>query len=627
MKAADGKSLLAMLLILLLAFALGAASLNADIVWLDEMFSLGNMGAFEPPYNPQQVIDSLAEHSSEHVPLYFVLGAQWAQLVGWAQVAMRYLSLLFGVLLIACVYGFTAAMFNRRLALTAAFLVSTSAILLWYFHEIRMYTLLMFLTVAHAWLYFRLVSGFRASRWTWAVFVATASALIYTHVFALFFFFGLFIQHCLFVSKSYRWRAILLGWAFAALTFLPYLPILAADPITVPPHSRALSTTELLTSLADILVNDLPLLWLFIIALLGLTLRSGKAHNATILRLFTIATTVVVPLVFLTAIFQFIELTRLRYFLIVLPFILIVFAYFLEAVRRSRVIVALFLLLWLAGGWKSWRLAEAWTYGAHDWLRLDHPPPLHRYTDALQSKARAHDILLSSINPSVVTRHLKHGYTAIEYYIDTLLGIDGAFVSAKLTGDELREEYRKQVAASPYLLFAYEKNDKPANFDEVLALLQADYRACEVLADERGIFIERYVDKALTCDRAYAPIQYDNGITIIDKFADYDKEQKTVRVVTGWQVADEAQLHQYNVSLQILTPEWEKVGQAQDRHLYDDLLPWYRHELSTAGLPVGDYRLVVILHHRYSGKKVMGSDLETSQTGQFVTVLEFSIKE
>ncbi len=529
----SGKYHFALILILLFAFAIGLVGLNADIVWMDEMYSLANMGAFESPYNPAQVVASLAEYSSDHVPLYFLFGSQWGQLAGWSQVAMRYLSLLFGILLITMSYRFAADMFNRRLALTVAFLLSTSTILLWYFHEIRMYTLLMFLTVAQTWLYFRLVSGFRASRWTWAIFVATASALIYTHVFTLFFFFGLFIQHCLFISKSCRWRAILLGWAFAALTFLPYLPTFVAGFSKASlGHPRSLPTAELITSFAHILVNGAPLLWVFIIVLLGLAVRWGKAQDTTVLRLATIVVTVILSLVVLNAILQTISITRLRYFMIVQPFIIIMFAYLLLEAYRLRVILALFALLWLASGYYAWSQAENWMYVGHHTLLLDNPP-IHRYSDALQFKTREHDTLFSTTNAGTITWRLKHGYTTIEYYIDTLLGIDGAFVSAKITGGELSEEYRKQVAASPYLLFAYEKDDKPANFDEVLALLQADYRACGTLADEQDIFIERYVDKALTCDRAYAPIQYDNGITIIDKFADYDEEQKTVRVVTG----------------------------------------------------------------------------------------------
>ena len=84
----------AMVGLLLIGFALGAQKLNADNLWLDELYSLSNMGVFAQPYSLPEVVDSLTEHSPNHVPLYFFLGAQWARFVGWSQLPMRYLSLL-----------------------------------------------------------------------------------------------------------------------------------------------------------------------------------------------------------------------------------------------------------------------------------------------------------------------------------------------------------------------------------------------------------------------------------------------------------------------------------------------------------------------------------------------------
>ena len=104
--------------------------------------------------------------------------------------------------------------------------------------------------------------------------------------------------------------------------------------------------------------------------------------------------------------------------------------------------------------------------------------------------------------------------------------------------------------------------------------------------------------ESLACDRQYQPIHYENGIKIVDKFGGYDSERESVRVVTGWEVADEAQLDEYNVSIQIITPDWQKVGQAPDRHLHDDVLKWYAAEISTAGLSAGTYHVVVILYDR-----------------------------
>ena len=166
-----------MTLVLLLAFALGANGLNADVIWLDELYSITILGAFDLPQNPAQIVDLMVEYNHwDHVPFYFILGA------GWSQFSLRLLSLFFGVLMVAWLYHFTLDAVNRRTAVVAACLMATSAFMIWYFHEIRMYSLLMLLAVMHTWFYWRLARGF-GSTWltTEILFILTCSALLYTH--------------------------------------------------------------------------------------------------------------------------------------------------------------------------------------------------------------------------------------------------------------------------------------------------------------------------------------------------------------------------------------------------------------------------------------------------------------
>ena len=96
------------------------------------------------------------------------------------------------------------------------------------------------------------------------------------------------------------------------------------------------------------------------------------------------------------------------------------------------------------------------------------------------------------------------------------------------------------------MIFVYDPLDKPVIFDDVLAAVQADYAQCEVLVNRDTIFAQRYVYQSLSCNREYQPINYDNGIKIVDRFGDYNVDSESIRVVTGWEVADEAQLDQYN---------------------------------------------------------------------------------
>ena len=311
-----------MLPVLLLAMALGAAGLNTDIVWMDEMFSLGNMGAFDDFFSPVEVLASLSEESPDHVPLYFVLGSQWARLAGWSQVALRYLSLLFGLLLIASVYRLTADLDNRFAGLVAAFLVTTCAMINLYSHEIRMYTMLSWLAIAHAWMYWRLQVDGRGGRPTQFFFVVSAILLLYVHIFSVFFFVGLGLQHLIFAKITRRWFGIVAGWGVAILAFLPYLPIFAVGFRGVTRSStiaaKALPTAEIAELLAHLLVNEVLVLWLPIVALAArLLARRGRGNFLRIL----VMTLFMIGAIFLfNSVHKSLNPTRFRYFVIAMPF-------------------------------------------------------------------------------------------------------------------------------------------------------------------------------------------------------------------------------------------------------------------------------------------------------------------
>ena len=615
-----------MVLLLLGGFALGAQKLNADFLWLDELYSLSNMGVFRGPYSLPQVVDSLSAHSPNHVPLYFFLGAGWARLVGFAQLPMRYLSLLFGSLLVAWLYRYAADALNRRTAIAAALLLTTSGFVMMYWHEIRMYTLLPLLMVVHAWLYWRLASKRRANRAAWFFFIATAIAQLYTHVFSVFFFAGLGLQHLIFARRIKQWRPIALAWALSALAFLPYLPGYLrgamAERTIASLQQTALSAPEIARHLAHIAVNGVELLWLPLLALAGLALWKGPRPG--IMRLLAVWAGIILSLLLFNEFFPLIDKLRFRFFLAAMPFFVMLCASFLSAPGRWRLVALPFMLLWIAGGLHIHSLGDRWSYAGRNTLFAD-IPPLHRYADSLRNHTRELDMLVGFSRSKFVDWPLRHDKSIADYYFGAILKLDHAFLLLDGAEPDLPRAIGRLIDDHPYLLLAHEPDSEPPVFDQTVAIIEADYAACAILVDEARLFVRRYVDKSLACDRAYQPIHFENGIKILDKFGAYDRERDALRLVTGWEVADAAQLGAYNVSFQIITPDWQRVGQAPDRHLHDGILKWHRSEISTAELSPGEYRAVVILYDRYSKAKAAGVDLATGERGTIFPILEFSV--
>ena len=176
----------------------------------------------------------------------------------------------------------------------------------------------------------------------------------------------------------------------------------------------------------------------------------------------------------------------------------------------------------------------------------------------------------------------------------------------------------------PYFLFAYDPGNKPPNADIALDIIHEDYVPCKVVVNKPDLLIQRYVHFVMDCNHQPAPMEYGNDIRVFDRAARYDSGSEVLQILTWWEVADEGLLDEYNVSMQIITPDWRNVRQ-EDRHLYE-LPPWNVIELSTEGLPPGDYRLMMILYHRDTGEKVSGLDLTSGETGNLLPLLAFAIE-
>ena len=621
-----GGSLWLMLGILLLAFALGAGQLNADILWVDEMHSVSAFGAANPSQDIAGLIAKLADKTPEHAPLYFVMGAGWAQVVGWSQVALRYLSLLCGILALAWLYRIGVELLGRRSALMAAFLCASNAFVIIYFHELRNYTLWLLLCLLHFWLYWRLRAGGRAAWTRWLAMVLTASAMLYTHVFSLFVLLAYGACHLLAPVKDRRWLGVAIAWGFAALSFLPWLLPLAASFAQATDidslRAKADTTIALMPMLAAIAANGIELLWLPIAAMLGWRVWRGRWREW--LPLGMVAAAIVIAIIAYHELAPFLSARRLRYFLPALAFALLIIGHLLATAQHWRIVAALFLCCWLAGGWHITRQAERWAYAGHHSLLVPHPP-LHKFADALRGVARPQDALLGFTQSSFLNHGLHFGFSAIDYYSRTMLGIPGALILTTLDGDALRSQLERMVGAHPHLLLAYQPQQPPANLDSVKALLAQDFKACQILHADADVFVERYTMQTMPCERHAHEFHYAEGIRIMDAVADYDAQAKRLHVLSGWQVADESLLEAYNLSIQVFDSASQKVLQAPDRHLSDGILPWYALELATDQLPEGDYRLALIVYDRYSGKKLTGVDIKTGQASQIFSPLAFSV--
>ena len=613
-----------MTIVLLLAFSLGANGLNTDPFWTDEMFAVANMGGFDPPRGPLAIIDSVSSHFPDHVPLFFLMGAAWAQVAGWTQFALRALPVLAGLLLIAWIYRLGRDLLNPAAGMVAAILLSSSAYVILYIHDFRMYSLFLLFAAMHSWLYWRLLSRASTGRALWIGFVLSALLLLYVHLFSLIYFAGIGVYHLLCARRSRRFTGLLMCWGIAGALFLPYLPVLIAgirralslETVT----EQAATPIELLPTLLWLLTNGSWLLVPLILAAMILAIRRRPHANA--LQLLIIPAVMLSLILLVNALIGLIPIDRMRYFLILwLPFVLLV-AGILTPRGRLNWLGALILALWIAAGVQFYRSQEIRQHIGGMSKQFLYPP-VQDWAFRLQGKTRSLDYLLGFSDSDHINVDLDLGFSTADYYTHIYLGIDGAFIQRRGWGDWLETNIRRNMSDEPYLLFLYNPADQPPTFDNIHGKIQDRFLPCEVVLDQPDLLAQRWVHPLSACDHDYLPIAYENGIRILDRFGAYDEEASLVRLVIGWELADEAQLRQYNVSLQILDADWEKRAQ-MDRHFHSAMIKWDQVELSTSMLPPADYRLAVIVYDRVTGEKVAGRDLKSGESGGILPLLSFS---
>lgn len=134
-------------------------------------------------------------------PIYPTLGMLWAECFGQSDTAIRSLSAVMGVITVPLLFLVGRRLFDWRVGLLSALLLSVSPYQVYYSQEHRYYALFLMLCLASIWLLLRALgvgdrreegpieaAGLspRPRSWSWAGYVLTSVLAFYTHSFALF---------------------------------------------------------------------------------------------------------------------------------------------------------------------------------------------------------------------------------------------------------------------------------------------------------------------------------------------------------------------------------------------------------------------------------------------------------
>ncbi|MDQ3644048.1 MAG: glycosyltransferase family 39 protein [Actinomycetota bacterium] len=161
-----------------LAALLRFATLDARGYWLDEVLTVDILRE-----GFGGMLSRLGEPGGGG-PVYFFVAWPWAQVFGTSEVALRFLSALFGTATVPVAYWAARELASRRAGLIAAALAATSPLLVWQSQEVRPYALLVLLGGVSFALFLRVrrdPAGGAPAAWA-----AASALLVATHYVAIF---------------------------------------------------------------------------------------------------------------------------------------------------------------------------------------------------------------------------------------------------------------------------------------------------------------------------------------------------------------------------------------------------------------------------------------------------------
>ena len=365
--------------------------LSDQSFWFDEAISL--YWARQSPGDILRV--GLALEQDPHPPIYYLLLHYLIGVLGEGEVAVRSLSVLTGALLVFPMYGLGRRLGNQATGIIAALLVALNPFLVWYGQEARMYALAVTLSMAGLYAFLRALDGGQA-RWAVASVAAMLTAL-YTYllsaallpVAAFWWLVGgqrrqqdspspkpspLRGEGRVRGGPALRFRGIELGFLTLAAVALGFAPLAwrawlatttpAVLPGGAPPRTLALLGGWLTTWTIHKATWGLPVPWIVAaLALAGLAVTRGRARWYLAGFLFLpVATALILGRR------DLLVLAETRYFIAIVPALLLAIAAFLGWLIGRQQLVGLVAVLLVAGA-TAMALRENWQpqHRREDW--------------------------------------------------------------------------------------------------------------------------------------------------------------------------------------------------------------------------------------------------------------------
>ena len=198
------------------------AMIKMDLsVWYDESYTAyliqGNFGEI---WNLTAV--------DVHPPMYYFALKVWSLVFGSSAVALRGMSIFWGVVAIFLAFYLIKRLFNMKTASVATFLMTLSPLFVRYAEEMRMYTMVLAIVLAATLVMVVAIERTKKQKegfeWTWLLYGVLLVIGMMTHYFVAMAWMAQLVYLIYYYRRKIWRRDIILGYALAVGLFLPWLP-------------------------------------------------------------------------------------------------------------------------------------------------------------------------------------------------------------------------------------------------------------------------------------------------------------------------------------------------------------------------------------------------------------------
>jgi len=587
------QKLLSLTIVFLLFSGFAIRGIHRKAFWSDEVWSLYYAGAFhESPIGLDETIVRVLGQSrhENNPPGYYLLLNLWNRLAGDSELAMRMLSVLIGLLTVACcsrmAYEFAeyTRLDNANIIGWGAGLITASGVfLIYYGQEVRAYILLIGLVAFVTCQYFRLLRISKPSLVGKVAFVAGVTVLAYTHFFGLIALGWLIIFHLLFVPKNRHWLEIVLLMVTGGALFLPWAGVFLSNASRVNSSAR-FATLEWYDLPRVILyaftTNNLTL---FLLLWLG-AIRSTPHKLRKLIFLIGVAAG---SLTLLDAVVPLIA--HVRYTVIIWPWLALLSAVGVRWLRNARLSISL-LTAFFFGIALFNLLQPGFITSLHDFYNGTRMP-WQQFTQILQAYIQPKDGVYFHAPVAEGPQGWEFAYYLAEVasvperhsLIEAILGLRA--------NDEYFNSARQAIAGQSRVWLGVDQTHAP-NFrlGEFERALDERFDSCGNIYDDSAMRLELHAQPLID-----PPIRFENGIG-----AQITIPEEAIRTSSDLYVIVQFtdQIPENTLSLGLHLEDTTGAIRAQ----YDGALPSTAHScqlvrLDISSMPAGDYTLFFTVYN------------------------------